>query len=607
MLSIILLVLIGVITFFHYTQGFWSATLSAILTIIAAVLAVSYHEVVVTSLLQGQVADQAHAIALVGLFAGIYLILRVLFDITVPGNIRFPVIVDKVGAGVMGLVAALFGVGVIAIAAQTMPFGPGVATRYALAEDREVALNIPGKFQAQDIKVMGELEGDTLEPENARGLTIAVDELVVNTVEKLSDGGSLAGKRSFAAVHPDYLDELFAQRLGVQVGANRTALNIGGKEQAKVVDVFRVEQVTPVDAESSPTRARPVKVPNRPGAGKVFLVVRTLFSRDAGDADGLFRFSPGSIRLVAPGEEGPTNYHPIGTLHNTTHLVGNRVDDFLFVNVKDADRGADLVFEVDRRVLAGEGSEDQKLVDGVVLEVKRLARVDLSGQAVSNTPQVDPRVQVMRKSDAVKVIGGAAPAGGARPGGPPGQPGAAAAGPVSVSRYEVNPRLFTPINVATPQLDINNQQLPSGTVSLTDRKIAKMDMNPTQTIALLSRGDHPVDELYAPDGQKVVQVIAKAPEGNDAWTWAEGLKEFALKDAAGKSYLPAGAWAKVKQQNQEKLVGAYDARATTPPSVGKEDGQPAEVWIAFVVPNGTQLKQLTYKNQPIRSQDLTVQ
>src|SRR5687767_15575014 len=103
LLSLICLILIGVIAFFHYTQGFWSATLSAFLTILAAALAVSYHEVVVTSLLKGQVADHAHAIALIAIFALSYLILRVMFDMMIPGNIRFPVIADKVGAGAMGL------------------------------------------------------------------------------------------------------------------------------------------------------------------------------------------------------------------------------------------------------------------------------------------------------------------------------------------------------------------------------------------------------------------------------------------------------------------------------------------------------------------------
>src|SRR5262245_58155635 len=100
--AIIIIALIGVIAFFHYTQGFWSATISAIITIFAAALAVGYHENVVNSLLKGQMAEQANAIALVALFGLTYIILRVIADKALPGNLRLPVIIDKIGAGVMG-------------------------------------------------------------------------------------------------------------------------------------------------------------------------------------------------------------------------------------------------------------------------------------------------------------------------------------------------------------------------------------------------------------------------------------------------------------------------------------------------------------------------
>jgi hypothetical protein len=610
--SLICLILVGVIAFFHYTQGFWSATLSAILTILAAALAVGYHESVVVAVLQGQVGDQANAIALVGLFALIYLVLRIVFDTLIPGNIRFPLIADKVGAGVMGFVAALFSVGVVAIAAQTLPFGPDVGgyARRALGDARDVQMTVPGFRTQQDIQVVNELDADSLDEGATKKLLLPVDDLVINTVARLSDGGSLAGTRSLESVHPAYLDELFAQRIGVQVGAKRTASNLGAKEQVTVAGVARLEQVTPVDAETSPIRSRPLNVPNRPGPNQAFLVVRAMFTRDAADSDGFFRFSPGAIRLTSRTEDGWVNYHPIGTLEGGNTLVANRPDDHVFVNVKAADQGADLVFLVDRSAtLVGEGA-DQKVADGVVLEVKRLARVDLSGQAVTGGLPPSPNVSVLRKPHVAKAApAAAAPAApAAAAGGTAAAAGATQAGPISISNMQASPRLFTPLNVGTPQFDANNQQLVqgSGTVSLTERKISKLEVNPTATIGLLSRGDQLVDELYAPEGQRVVQVAARAGEGGEAWAWAEGLGEFQLKDAAGKTYPAAGAWARVQQQNQEKLVGAYDARGATP-SIGREEGDPQDVWLAFVVPAGTPVKQLLYRGQPVHNQDLQVQ
>src|SRR5436190_1793245 len=122
--GLLILVLVGVIAFFHYTQGFFSAALSAIIAILAASLALGYHETVVSSLLQGRFADQAGAMALVIIFAVVYFLLRWMFDSFVPGNIRMPAIVDKIGAGVMGLIAGIFAGGIVAIAAQSLPFGP---------------------------------------------------------------------------------------------------------------------------------------------------------------------------------------------------------------------------------------------------------------------------------------------------------------------------------------------------------------------------------------------------------------------------------------------------------------------------------------------------
>src|SRR5688500_14804316 len=116
--SIVLLLAVLVVAFFHYLQGLFSATISAILTILAAALAVAWHEWIAENFLAGKYADSIHAIMLIIVFAVTYLLLRLLFDKAVPGNVRVPAIVDKIGGGVMGVVAAVFAVGVVAIAAQ---------------------------------------------------------------------------------------------------------------------------------------------------------------------------------------------------------------------------------------------------------------------------------------------------------------------------------------------------------------------------------------------------------------------------------------------------------------------------------------------------------
>jgi hypothetical protein len=419
--AIIIIALVGVIAFFHYTQGFWSATLSAVCAVFAAALAVGYHENVVNSLLKGKMADQANAFALIAVFGLTYLILRIIFDKAIPGNLRLPVIVDKIGAGIMGFFAAIFSVGVVAVAAQTLPYGPTVGgyARYPMAEDRTASIQIAGKQQYQEIPVTDQLEPDRLAPEDRKSLWIPVDDWVLGLVSHLSDGGSIAGARSLTSIHPNYLDEVFAQRLGIQTGGARVATN-ALKNQISIKGLFRTGALPQMDGE--PPNMRPtgkaLKAPD-PKASESLLVVRVQFDTGTGDVEKsqrFVRFSLGSVRLVARSkDEGPMNIYPVGTVEAGSTLLVNRMDDFLFTNEGSAVDFAFLVRNDD--VFAGKPAEGKslKMKDGVFIEVKRLAREELGGKDVKEGVTPDKSVAVIRKlaiTDGLKK-GLAVPAGGA--------------------------------------------------------------------------------------------------------------------------------------------------------------------------------------------------
>lgn len=396
--SLIVILAVLAVAFFHYTQGFFSATLSAIIAVIAAMMAISYHEPFVATLLQGRVADQANAIALVCIFVPVYLVLRMISDRLVPGNLRFPAMVDKIGAGVMGIVAAVFSVGIVAIAAQTLPFGPSIAgySRYELKDDRSDAVVKRDGSQDMNATINAELAADTLDPNNQQGLLLPVDGMVLALASRLSDGGSLAGERPLGSVHPDYLQELFGNRLGIQVGADRTALNLPGKPQeVEVSGVYRIESPTRKDAEPILIRGSEITAPE-PNGNQIMIVVRAMFRGKAADKDGHVRFSPGSVRLVA----NQKNYFPIGTLEAANVLFVNKPDDFLIL--EKADRGADLVFIIDEKTapVPSEGdAAGSKMVDGSFIEVKRWGRVDLSGKPIQppSALTASPDIAVMRK------------------------------------------------------------------------------------------------------------------------------------------------------------------------------------------------------------------
>ena len=124
LLAILLILFVAAVAYIHFIQGALSGFISAVLAIISAAVALSYYEPLADTISGGKFADQAHAVCLIALFAVTYIVLRLLFDKFVPGNVRLPSTADKVGGAVFGAVAGVFGCGIVAIAAQTLPLGP---------------------------------------------------------------------------------------------------------------------------------------------------------------------------------------------------------------------------------------------------------------------------------------------------------------------------------------------------------------------------------------------------------------------------------------------------------------------------------------------------
>ena len=92
--SIVILLLVGVIGYFYFVQGFFTGLLSAISAVLAASLAISYFEPMSAAMFQNKFVDSGNAIALITIFAVSFFAMRLLFDKLVPGNIRLQSTVD---------------------------------------------------------------------------------------------------------------------------------------------------------------------------------------------------------------------------------------------------------------------------------------------------------------------------------------------------------------------------------------------------------------------------------------------------------------------------------------------------------------------------------
>lgn len=379
--GIMMLVLVAAIAFYQYIQGFFSAMISCVLAILAALIAVAYHEPLAEALLSKNLPAQAHAIVLVVMFAVTYAIMRALADKLVPGNVRFVFIVDKIGAGVFGLLAAIFAVGVLVIAAQMLPFGPSIAgyARLPLVDRGEISIkNMPRKFWDTKVGIWDELERDRYDSASAASMfPLPFDGMVLGLTSYLSSGGSLAGERSFAQVHPDYATELFGSRLAQPFGGGGLRYS-SGPDDVSVSQVYTSKSVlnNPADIESPVIRGNhSVAVTSE---GMIPVVARVTFSgsRTSG------MMTSAAVRLVVKGKDDSMDYWPVGSFQHGEQLLLTRADDPISI---DSGQTVDFVFMVDsERLLKGDNSE-LRLPRGTFLEAGRAARVDLSGKEISQS------------------------------------------------------------------------------------------------------------------------------------------------------------------------------------------------------------------------------
>ncbi len=622
--SLLVIIFIGLIAYWHFLQGFFSSAISAVLAIIAALIAVGYHEEL-AGMMAGKMDAQISAISLVLLFALSYLIMRILFDMAIPGNVRFPVLLDKIGGPVMGIIAGIFATGVLVIAAQTLPFGPSIAgyARYPVAFDKKLIIRMQGKYGDVDA-MYDEIDHEKFtrnESADSSGLWVGVDDMLLGLVKKVSaPDGSLSAGRSFEEVHPDYLQELFGQRVGLQNGSRRTAS--AGK--TNVQSVHLVPALQQIDQERFNLSGSAVGIrkdapppqPQRvPAEGNVLIVVRTKLSRDdADEKTNMVALSPANVRLVAKSTEFTTprftNYFPIGTLEKGRVLYMNVADDYIFV---PGDKAVDLVFEVDEAGFflpqrTSDKNEQRKIAPGAFLEVKRQGRVLLAGMAVQNGIQEGKDVEVVRKE------GGATPnyqppANQPGGGGNTGTPTPANAPTLTVDTNPIiGPQLFTEINVGSAGENEKSGLITGGEFSLQAKKISKLNLAPTQTIALMSRGPNPINEFAVPQGSVMIQILAKPAQNHPKWAWSNALGDFRVVDSAGKRHVPYGALAKVTNNSTQQMLAAiYDMNNPQGSLAGSEEFTPTDVTLLYLIPSGTELKSLDFKEETMRPLTLTVQ
>lgn len=114
------------ITAFWVYQGFFSAVLMFLETVVASVIAFGFYEDLNAVWVESLGPGVGLPLALMLLFLGVLALLRVASDKFIPDNVSFPLIVDRAGGGVCGFFTGMILTGMALIGIQMLPLGPSV-------------------------------------------------------------------------------------------------------------------------------------------------------------------------------------------------------------------------------------------------------------------------------------------------------------------------------------------------------------------------------------------------------------------------------------------------------------------------------------------------
>ena len=306
--SLILCVIVGVLTFYQvFKQGLFSTTIMAVWTLVAAMIAFDYYEVLHELLLkQGLAGYPTEAATLLGLFIISLLILRLASDQLIKGNMKFTMLIDRIGSAGMSLFASLIMTGMIAIGFQMLPLPAQI-----LGYDKYPKISASGVDQnLSDFKSKLGAE---------KGLFPYSDNLVYSLVKQAS-GYSFAGSVPLGRFHPDLFQELYLNRLllNLESGSRVEAAS----NSLRITDARLVEG-TVLDAQLNRTLTInsdevliEVTVQLMPGDSKK--------SPGARDVDGKIRYIMSNFRMISyDAEDGRTGYvrYPLGLFNPAAKIV----------------------------------------------------------------------------------------------------------------------------------------------------------------------------------------------------------------------------------------------------------------------------------------------
>jgi len=291
MILTLILCAIAVILIYYqiFTQGLFSSMIMAVLSLVSAIVALNYHEMLASLLNDlGMARFGPKGVSLLGIFILTLLLLREGTDRLIKGNMHFGLLIDRVASACFALVSSLTITGMIALGLQSLP--------------------LPASFLGFDRC------GESLSsPDQDKRLLPYGDNFVLGMMNRVSNH-CFAGSSSFTQIHPDMLREMYINRIvpdnfdGMRKEAASDALEVIGDVKVVQNEARDNNNKERIDRQSR-SELLLIKVKLKAGTG-------TRGNRGAKDIDSMIRFSMGQFRLVGynpakPHQPGYSVY-PIG-------------------------------------------------------------------------------------------------------------------------------------------------------------------------------------------------------------------------------------------------------------------------------------------------------
>lgn len=349
--SLFAVVLILTMTFFQGLQGLFSALIACVLTLLSAALAFGFYEEVYFALLMQYLPEQGRAVALVGIFVVALIVLRVVFDMLITGNMQFPVYVDRAGGGVVGFITSMIIVGMMAIGIQMLPFGPSFLgfSRYALVDDTGKTLEPTGNDR-EIHEFRSKLDWSKVS-HRRRSLWLNPDGFTAGLVSSLS-GNSLRGRQALASIYPDIPASVYNVRSAAFAAAHTMApvdaISVEGYWDLPP-GTFYKRQLIKDEGDKRTVELKPLKEmePDRKA-----VVIRVRISSEAAE-ENRHRFSTRQIRLLGrEGKDGPTTVSYVAGVNSEQFERWIQLHDGESVvrsGGKDGSLRIDLIFMVPSR------------------------------------------------------------------------------------------------------------------------------------------------------------------------------------------------------------------------------------------------------------------